>query len=1169
MRTLVSDSLLFLGIFFVVASFFFLRVPEASAGTPDDYGIVGEAVLIEADTVWRKADNLSFEMRVFVVNGATLTIEPGAQVFLNNEAGEDASGLLYVGDGAIQALGTPEEPILITAGVGRPFSIEFDDYPVGERKESLFEYVEIRQGGDLLGDGGGETSFWKELFIPTAKAEGLEGWGAVRYFVGKVSFEHVVFTENKFSDIEILYTYNEPDMPESYFHVKNSTFTRDSLRYAVHVTDDYCGFDECERIDFTFQDNWWGSPAGPEHAANPGGTGALIFGDIPFTPWLAAAPMSGCTEDCFSNILFLPGIKGSRLYKEGSLGTEDKLWLPNHFGDDFRDLELNEAGQSREDVYTRDVVEEALGTFNLYKSFLTQLENYKSAGVINDYEAFAYDWRQSIESIVQEGTPYSDGLMKSVIGEVERLAQDSKSQKVTIVAHSNGGLLAKALMIELERRGLTEKVDKVVLVGSPQMGTPLTILSLLYGYEESLMLGILYNNKDARALAENMPSAYGLLPSEDYLNRLTEPLISFLSQNTRYKDFRDAYGERISNYEELKDFLLGVDGRNDPAREEIERENVLSEALLEQARDMHRRLDAWTPPVGTQLIQVAGWGLDTISGVQYTEEEKKNCDFTKVIPVCQPNGEFEPVYDPVFTVDGDAVVTAPSALMLSEAPNVKRFWLNVQAYNESVNISRNHKSLFEIDPLQLFLRKIITNNLGLTLPEFIVTSSQNLIYGNKSRLRLSLYSPLDIHLYDRAGNHTGPKTAVQDGQEYTTFEEGIPNSYYYQFGERKYVGFPGGEDIRITMDGTGEGAYRLKLEEVVSGESGEQIVAHTEFTDLPTTAETTVHIEIPETGLADISPLVADLDSDGSAEYVLMAVPNGTATLDTTPPITDITLDGEQGSNGWYIGDVSITLSAADNVGGSGVAETRYSLDGGTTWNVYATPFVLSDEGSPEIRYYSVDEQGNQEEEKTQVVKIDKIAPEAQVVFNASTQKLDVLGEDNLAQPVSVAQSESTIVVSGPPLLRRHPLLGWIWETLAPKKEKKTYLTATLTDQAGHTTELFFEKKKELKNRIDLTLQSVAYGGAKTDLNQSAIQYKWAMDRKGQYQLLASHLTTPAARVESYYFPKKDQTVIMERPQELADEGDDEAERRPTRMKLPGMVIPAMITERGEIRIIY
>jgi hypothetical protein len=113
---------------------------------------------------------------------------------------------------------------------------------------------------------------------------------------------------------------------------------------------------------------------------------------------------------------------------------------------------------------------------------------------------------------------------------------------------------------------------------------------------------------------------------------------------------------------------------------------------------------------------------------------------------------------------------------------------------------------------------------SLLLPEFINTTRPSDYKNAGSRLRMSLYSPLDIHLYDDAGNHTGPKTITIDGETKTILEEGIPNSYYYQFGERKYVGVSRGEHIQMKMDGYDSGTYTLKMEEVEITELGDETI---------------------------------------------------------------------------------------------------------------------------------------------------------------------------------------------------------------------------------------------------------------------------------------------------------------------------------------------------------
>jgi subtilisin family serine protease len=67
---------------------------------------------------------------------------------------------------------------------------------------------------------------------------------------------------------------------------------------------------------------------------------------------------------------------------------------------------------------------------------------------------------------------------------------------------------------------------------------------------------------------------------------------------------------------------------------------------------------------------------------------------------------------------------------------------------------------------------------------------------------------------------------------------------------------------------------------------------------------------------------------------------------DQTAPTTTISLSGTMGDYNWYVSEVEVTLNAVDNEGGSGVAETKYSLDGGETWYTYTSPFTITDDGA-------------------------------------------------------------------------------------------------------------------------------------------------------------------------------------------------------------------------------
>ncbi|HEY3419099.1 MAG TPA: carboxypeptidase regulatory-like domain-containing protein [Methanomassiliicoccales archaeon] len=93
--------------------------------------------------------------------------------------------------------------------------------------------------------------------------------------------------------------------------------------------------------------------------------------------------------------------------------------------------------------------------------------------------------------------------------------------------------------------------------------------------------------------------------------------------------------------------------------------------------------------------------------------------------------------------------------------------------------------------------------------------------------------------------------------------------------------------------------------------------------------------------------------------------------FDATPPVTTATMTGAL-APAWNNNGVSLTLSAT--YGTSGLSKTFYRLDGGA-WTVYATPIVVSGQGSHVLQYNSTDNAGNVENTKTSNFNIDTIKP--------------------------------------------------------------------------------------------------------------------------------------------------------------------------------------------------
>ncbi|MGW7047606.1 OmpL47-type beta-barrel domain-containing protein [Streptomyces avermitilis] len=99
--------------------------------------------------------------------------------------------------------------------------------------------------------------------------------------------------------------------------------------------------------------------------------------------------------------------------------------------------------------------------------------------------------------------------------------------------------------------------------------------------------------------------------------------------------------------------------------------------------------------------------------------------------------------------------------------------------------------------------------------------------------------------------------------------------------------------------------------------------------------------------------------AEKSADFTVVAPPAS----DTTPPVTGVTVDGTKNSNGAYVNNAKVTVSATDD-GGSGVAATEYSLDGGP-YLAYTAPVLVDRVGAHTVAYRASDKAGNTSEPRS------------------------------------------------------------------------------------------------------------------------------------------------------------------------------------------------------------
>ncbi|BDC93444.1 OmpL47-type beta-barrel domain-containing protein [Treponema bryantii] len=88
---------------------------------------------------------------------------------------------------------------------------------------------------------------------------------------------------------------------------------------------------------------------------------------------------------------------------------------------------------------------------------------------------------------------------------------------------------------------------------------------------------------------------------------------------------------------------------------------------------------------------------------------------------------------------------------------------------------------------------------------------------------------------------------------------------------------------------------------------------------------------------------------------------------DITIPESSIYITPVKNEKGWYENDVTVRFTAYDS--GSGV--NRIVVNG----NVYDKPLEFTKEGTYELTWYAVDNAGNKEEERTEVIQLDKYNP--------------------------------------------------------------------------------------------------------------------------------------------------------------------------------------------------
>jgi pimeloyl-ACP methyl ester carboxylesterase len=585
-----------------------------------------------------------------------------------------------------------------------------------------------------------------------------------------------------------------------------------------------------------------------------------------------------------SNILFLPGIEGSRLYMRNAFGLEQTIWEPSVFSS-VANLALRSDGSSEHEVYTRDLVNYVFGIKafgDVYGPFEDYMDSLVENGTISKWQAYPYDWRHDVRDVVANGTLVgsSSGTLQKIYLQdvVQSLASSSPTGKVTIISHSNGGLLAKALAIELEKENKVGLIDRIIFIGSPQYGTPLTIGSLLNGDGQTDPTGgIIMYGGTVRTAAANLPGMYGLLPSAAYFAHTAAVPILFAASEVGNL-YEKYFGSEIHSASSLTSFLIDTPNISATSpRNDLRTPLVLSSNILQKESDTHAALDAWTPPASLKITAIAGWGNLTPYQYIYTSSNKKylSCFRTDAFTAgCAYANRIS--HTVKSTESGDNTVVSLSAF----AGDSDAYYFDAKSFKEAKLGTIGHGNLTSAMPILSLVQKIITQSDTSSISYISTSTPENEL---SPLTVVSVHSPMNIVATDASGNQTGIFSIPEHPQMYYKKED-IDGSSLQILDDEKYLYLPEDETFTISFQG-----YDFGESEIDIGTMGIDGITTTKesFIDIPTTASTTAEFTLVASSTDATSTFPTEIKvtifADSATTTIMASTQENEKSLDVIP----------------------------------------------------------------------------------------------------------------------------------------------------------------------------------------------------------------------------------------------------------------------------------------------
>ncbi len=456
-------------------------------------------------------------------------------------------------------------------------------------------------------------------------------------------------------------------------------------------------------------------------------------------------------------VVIVPGIAGSALAR---VSDGEEVWpnigkmasVAGVLSHDayLDDLALDAQGHSTIAMSAPDILRTVTTTISflaVQKDFYGDLINaFVSDGYVENKDLFVapYDWRLGM-----------DAETGALDARIQQAVAASPDGKINIVAHSMGGVLINRY---LRDRPGSSFLDKLVLVGVPQLGAPKAFKVLNYGDNLGVALGPfdILNSSEIKKIAENMPSLYELLPSSRYVQ-----------VNGGYvRDFRNGNNGSVLDYDAIRRLMASnsSDSRN--------------AALLDAAAAFHAGLDGQPVSASNGISTASAPSVYNILGCRMPTISEFDLYDGGVVDVAQTTG------------DG----TVPEVSAMNLADSFHNYFVDGGA------TGIDHGGLVaDARPISLIVALIDDGAIAdADLPQGISAALADCVAGwhhasstdgtaggggTGAWFEFSAHGSVDLEISDPTGLHTG---ILYDG----SVEVSIPGSSYDVIGDNTFVTVP-------------------------------------------------------------------------------------------------------------------------------------------------------------------------------------------------------------------------------------------------------------------------------------------------------------------------------------------------------------------------------------------